>query len=82
MPCQEGKSVKLSILSTGECGKVEDIPVNYAAETGEKPSKQGELERNEGNFEGIMSRFGEKVISIFHITMWKTVDILCGYVGN
>ena len=67
MPCQEGESVKLSILSTDGCGKTEDIPVNYAAESGENPSKQRELDRNEGKFEGIMSRFGEKVISIFHM---------------
>ena len=38
--CQEGKCVKLSMLSTGGCGKLGDRPVNRGGKQEEKTSKE------------------------------------------
>ena len=58
--------VKLSTFSTVKCGKQGETGVDMAAELVEKLSERAELwEKCVGNG-GIMSFFGDEVISIFH----------------
>ena len=58
--------VNLSTFSTGWCGKMEETGVDIHLFVGENTSEWENLKGNRVGYGGIMSFFGEEVISIFH----------------